>query len=106
MASYARNWPRFEEAGLQVAGISVDEVEKNAAMVEKLILPFPLLSDPEGRVIKAWGVWNEGEGGLAKPALFLVRPDRTAAYSYLGKDYADRPPDDDLFAAAASLRTG
>lgn len=76
-------------------------MEQNKAMVEKLILAFPLLSDPEGRVIKEWEVWNEGEGGIAKPSVFLVRPDMWVSYSYVGRDFADRPPDEDILVARA-----
>jgi peroxiredoxin len=103
LASYARNWERFESAGVSVAGISVDPVENNQAMVDKLLLPFPLLSDPEGQVIKAWGVWSDGEGGIARPSIFAVRPDGSIALQYVAIDYADRPADDDLF---NSLRGG
>jgi peroxiredoxin len=63
-------------------------------MVEKLLLPFPLLSDPEGRVIKGYDVWTDGEGGIAKPSIFAVRKDGSIAWSYVGQDYADRPTDD------------
>jgi peroxiredoxin Q/BCP len=103
LASYARNWERFKGAGVSVVGISVDPVENNHAMVDKLLLPFPLLSDPEGQVIKAWGVWSDGEGGIARPSIFAVRPDGSIALQYVGTDYADRPADDDLF---NSLRGG
>ncbi len=89
--------------GVSVAGISVDPIENNRAMVEKLLLPFPLLSDPEGRVIKEWGVWSGGEGGIAKPAIFAIRRDGSLAWQYVGRDFADRPTDDELF---ASLRGG
>ena len=99
MASYARSWERFESAGLQVVGISVDSPEQNRAMVEKLLLPFPLLSDPDSRVIREWGVLNEAEADIAKPALFLVRPDRSIAFEYVGHDFTDRPEDGVLFEA-------
>jgi peroxiredoxin len=94
-------WDRVEQAGLQVAAIVVDEMSKNLAMVEKLLLPFPILSDPEARVIHAYDVWNPGDGGVAKPALFLVRPDSSVAFEYVGTDFADRPDDDELFAAVS-----
>jgi peroxiredoxin Q/BCP len=106
LASYARSWDRFEQAGLQVAAISVDSMEQQRAMVEKLLLPFPVLSDPEGEVIRTWGVWTDAEGGIARPSLFLLRPDGSIAYSYVGSDYADRPSDDELFAAAAAVAVG
>lgn len=89
--------------GVSIAGISVDPVENNRAMVEKLLLPFPLLSDPEGRLIKEWGVWNDGEGGIAMPSIFAIRSDGSLAWKYVGHDYADRPTDGELF---DSLRGG
>lgn len=85
-----------------MVGISVDPVENNRAMVEKLLLPFPLLSDPEGRVIKEWGVWSDAEGGIAKPSIFAVRKDRSIAWQYIGNDYGDRPADDQLFDSLSS----
>ena len=72
-------------------------------MVEKLLLPFPLLSDPEGRVIKEWGVWTDTEGGLAKPSIFAIRKGGSIAWRYVGNDYGDRPSDDELF---DSIRRG
>ena len=75
----------------------MDPVENNQAMVDKLLLPFPLLSDPEGLVIKAWGVWTDAEGGIARPSIFAVRKDGSIALEYVGTDYADRPSDDELF---------
>jgi peroxiredoxin len=99
LASYARGWERFTSVGLQVAGIVVDPVANNKAMVEKLVLPFSILSDPEARVIHEWDVWNQHDGGVAKPSLFLVRPDMSIGYSYVGTDFADRPTDDELWEA-------
>ncbi len=103
MASYARQWDRFTAARLPVAAISVDSVEQNQAMVDKLLLPFPVLSDPSGEVIKAYGVWNPGEGGIAKPSLFLVGREGSIVWSYVGEDFADRPGDAALFGSAEGL---
>ena len=86
-----------------MVGISVDPVENNRAMVDKLLMPFPLLSDPEGRVIKDWGVWNDADGGLARPSIFALKKDGSVVWRYVGVDYADRPTDDELF---ESLRGG
>lgn len=88
---------------MSLAAISVDSVEQNHTMVEKLLLPFPLLSDPEGRVIKDWGVWTDSEGGIAKPAIFAIRNGGSIVWEYVGRDFADRPTDDELF---NSLRGG
>ena len=45
-----------------MAGVSVDPPSRNSAMVEKLDLPLPLLSDPRGDFIKRLGLWNDEEG--------------------------------------------
>ena len=59
-------------------------------MAEKLILPFPLLADPEGEVIRRYGVWDE-EGKIARPAIFVLDRDGIVRYAYVGEDFADRP---------------
>ena len=48
MAAIARDYDAFTQRGALVAAISVDPLAANAAMVEKLRLPFPVLSDPGG----------------------------------------------------------
>ena len=103
MASYARSWERFEQYGLQLVGISVDELEQNRAMVEKLLLPFRLLSDPDSRVIREWDVLNPRDANIARPSLFLVLPDMSIAFQYVGEDFTDRPSDDELFAAVERI---
>jgi len=62
-------------------------------MIDKLLLPFDLLSDPEGEVaIKPFGFWDES-GRISKPALVLADPDGIVRYIYEGRDFADRPKD-------------
>jgi peroxiredoxin Q/BCP len=42
-----------------VVGISKDSPAAQRKFKEKYDLPFPLLSDEDTRVQKAWGVWKE-----------------------------------------------
>jgi peroxiredoxin Q/BCP len=42
-----------------VLGISRDSPGAQLGFKEKYRLPFPLLSDPDAAVQKAWGVWKE-----------------------------------------------
>jgi len=93
--SYARKYEDFERRQTQVVGISVDPPDHNAAMVEKLLLPFPLLSDPQGELSRVYGVWDE-EGRIAKPAIFLLDRSGIVRWLYAGRDFADRPKDDTL----------
>jgi len=65
-------------------------------MVEKLNLPFHLLSDPRGELIKHCGLWNE-EAGASEPA--IVALDNSGRIQYLysgGTDFADRPQEESL----------
>ncbi len=42
-----------------MVGISKDSPAAQARFKEKYDLPFPLLSDEDAEVQKAWGVWKE-----------------------------------------------
>jgi peroxiredoxin len=91
-------WDRFEAEGVDLAAIVVDPEENNRAMVDKLLLPFPILSDPDSRVIREWDLLNAAEHDIARPAIFGIRPDGVISYRYVGEDYTDRPTDRELFA--------
>ncbi len=72
-------------------------------MVEKLDLPFPLLSDPVGeRAIKPYDVWNEGRH-IAKPAVVVITPEGQEAFRRVSGDFADRPAEDDILDVAHRL---
>jgi peroxiredoxin Q/BCP len=49
----------FQNAGAEILGVSKDSVKSHDAFKEKYCLPFPLLSDPEGTMCEAYGVWKE-----------------------------------------------
>jgi peroxiredoxin len=104
LVSYARKFEEFERRGAQVAGISVDPPENNARMVGKLLLPFPLLSDPRGELAKRYGLWDEEEG-VAAPSIVVVDRSAEILYLYRSSDFADRPGDEEVFAALEGLDT-
>lgn len=103
LASVARHFDEFQKRGAQVAGVSVDTSDHNAELVNKLLLPFPLLSDARGDVTRAYGLWNSREG-VAVPAVVVVDHSGTVRYLYKGTDFADRPGDDELYAALDETR--
>ena len=102
LASYARRFEEFEKRGAQIAGISVDPPPSNARMVGKLLLPFPLLCDPEGELARLYGLWN-AEEGVAVPSVVVVDQQGEVRYLYSGSDIADRPEDEELFAVLDEL---
>lgn len=105
LAGYARQHDEFEGRGIQIVGISVDPPSNNAAMVGKLQLPFPLLSDPEGELARHVDLWDAGEN-LAVPSVVLVDQSGEVRYIYRGSDFADRPTDEEVFDALKGFRGG
>ena len=53
------NYQRFLALGYNVLGVSKDSVASHVKFAEKYALPFPLLSDPEHRLLEALGAWGE-----------------------------------------------
>jgi peroxiredoxin Q/BCP len=49
----------LQAQGYEVVGISPDTPEKLAKFVERDALTFPLASDPEKKVLNAYGAWGE-----------------------------------------------
>ena len=95
--AFAGVYTAFRERGVQVIGISRDSVESHRKFAEKYALPFLLLSDPDLRVIQAFGVGGEkkqygkvsfgvnrttfllDENGVITRVMRRVKPDTNAA---------------------------
>lgn len=49
----------FTGKGVEIVGISKDSVASHKKFAEKYRLNFPLLADPEHKVIEAYGAWGK-----------------------------------------------
>ncbi len=56
---------------VQVIGVSTDKVESQKKFQDKFKLPFTLLADPDGKVVKAFGV--SSTLGFASRQAFLIK---------------------------------
>ena len=101
--AFGENFGEFEKLGVSVIGISKDSIASHVKFAEKYNLPFVLLSDPEHKVIEAFGAWQEkknygkvsfgtvrstfiiDENGIIEKVMPKVKPDTNAAeiLSYL-----------------------
>lgn len=70
--AFGELYPQFREKGAVVLGVSKDSVASHKRFEEKYGLPFPLLSDPELTVIKAYDVWKE-KNNYGKLTMGVVR---------------------------------
>jgi peroxiredoxin Q/BCP len=74
----------FQAAGYAVLGVSPDSPAKLKAFREKEGLTFPLLSDPDKRMLSEWGAYGEKQSygrtitGVIR-STFVVDPDGTIA---------------------------
>ena len=50
---------KLDKLGAVVLGVSRDSVASHDKFVDKCSLNFPLLSDPDGKTVKAYGAWGE-----------------------------------------------
>jgi thioredoxin-dependent peroxiredoxin len=53
------SFPRFDEKGARILGVSPDSAESHRKFKEKYDLNFPLLVDDDHSVSEAYGVWKE-----------------------------------------------
>lgn len=53
------NYNQLLDAGYQVIGVSADSAESHRKFIAKNNLPFPLIADPDHKLLEAFGVWGE-----------------------------------------------
>ena len=61
----------LQEAGVTIYGVSMDPVDAQRAFKDKHNLPFTLLADPDGKVVKSFGV--PARGSFASRQAFLFQ---------------------------------
>jgi peroxiredoxin Q/BCP len=78
---------RFKKLGAQVVGVSKDSVKSHCGFKDKIGIGFPLLSDPDLAVHRAYGAWGtktmygkKVEGVIR--STFLVAPDGKIARAW------------------------
>lgn len=54
---FSKEYKKFTKAGIEIIGISPDDVESHKKFSEKMKITFPLLADTEKHVSKKFGVW-------------------------------------------------
>jgi AhpC/TSA family len=101
----AQRQSEFNERGARIYGLSADSPGQNSAVMEKLALPFAILSDGErDQAIRPLGFEDEGDvRQISRPGVAVISPDGEAVYRYVGRDYADRPDEDVLLADLEKL---
>lgn len=70
--------------------------------IEETGLPFNILVDESRDVVKAYGVWHRiglDALNIARPALFIIRPDRTITCSFIADRQHEFPSHEEILAS-------
>jgi peroxiredoxin Q/BCP len=79
--SYRDDGDRIEALGVPMLGISPQSVESHEKFAAQHGLNVPLLSDPDKRTARAYGVL--GPGGFIRRAVFLIDGDGMIRYRHV-----------------------
>ncbi|HSG28712.1 MAG TPA: thioredoxin-dependent thiol peroxidase [Candidatus Krumholzibacterium sp.] len=81
------SFPAFRKLGIKVFGVSRDSVASHARFADKYVLPFTLLSDESGDMLKKYGAWQKKKMagreymGIVRMS-YLIGPDGKVAKVY------------------------
>ena len=107
MRSFQQRLPEFEARGIRVVGISVDPPDINQRQSQKLGYTFPLLSDPNAKVIRRYDVLHPGAGpknaDIARPAEFLIDSNGVVRWVNLTENIAVRARPEQVLEALNQL---
>ncbi len=106
-----RTLDKIRAQGLGLAGISYDSVAVLKNFAERRGITFPLLSDPDSAIIKAFGILNEEVpknmpfSGIPYPGTYIVDPGGRVLSKYFEENFVERYTASDIlvrqFGAAA-----
>ena len=86
--------PRFEKQGLKFAAISYDSEEILKFFSDRHNITYPLVADPDSRIIQAYGVLNaEATGmqkGFARPGYFFIDRNGVIKEKFFEAKYRER----------------
>ncbi len=85
------NYGKIQAAGAELIAISSESVAKTKGTVEKVGLTYPVLSDSNKDVINSYNVLDHTNTAIARPASFIILPDKTIAWKSIDTEYVRVP---------------
>jgi peroxiredoxin len=79
---------KYDRAGVRAFGVNPASAAAHAAYAEQLRLTFPILSDPDLAVARAYGAIRPDGTGVSR-SVVLVERDGTVAFAASGAPGAD-----------------
>jgi peroxiredoxin len=91
----------FKRLAINVVAVSADRPLEASLIINFLGLAFPVIPDPDWKIFGLYGFTRPENQKEILPAVFLIGKDKKIVYSYIGKDYRDRPPIETLINKAS-----
>jgi hypothetical protein len=91
-----QNLDRIRKQGLGLAAVSYDSVAVLKNFADRRHITFPLLSDPESKIIRAFGILNDtvqpgtAQFGIPYPGTFILDIKGTVVAKYFEDDFRER----------------
>lgn len=101
--------PQIEARGWRLAAITTDTVDELAAFAQRRGIDYPLISDEDSSVIRAFDIVDpqyppgHRAHGVPTPTIFFVTPNAQVAAKLGNADYRVRPSTDQILAELDSL---
>ncbi len=99
-----QNVERIRKEGLGLAAISYDSPAILKDFANRRKIAFPLLSDPDSKIIRAFGILNESvkpgtaQYGIPYPGTYIVDPQGKVVSKYFEDDFRERISVSDILA--------
>lgn len=109
MCNFRDSLSKFNNVNAQVIGISVDPPFSNKAFADQNKLNFPILSDFNRQVVKAYDAYHDNFAGLngytaSKRAVFVLDKGGIVKYKWVSETPGVEPNYDEVFKAVESLK--
>ena len=56
---FSRDYKKFQKNGIEIIGVSPDDVESHKKFCDKMGIKFPLLADTDKEISQKFGVWGK-----------------------------------------------
>jgi len=104
-----------QDENVKLIAISVDRPDVSKNFAEKIAsdgkgrVNFPILSDPDHKIIDAYGLRDpayEGQKvyGIPHPAVYVIDKQGKVVWAKIESDYKQRPTNEEIRAALDSLK--
>src|SRR5258708_14420815 len=101
----------LKQHGLGLAAISYDSVAILKSFADRKNITFPLLADPDSKVIRAFGILNEtvpkdsGVYGIPYPFTYMVSPGGVIVSPIVDDDFRQRYTVGDILSGTLPVRS-